>query len=78
MSLPGSPVAMERREHFPTSQPQKSKVCNDRKRERSMEVNTDIENTSQKTAKGRYFSSITYCEQFKTVLPAHDSTVSRS
>lgn len=47
MSLPRSPVAMERREHFSTSQPQKSKVYNDRKRERSMEVNTDIENISE-------------------------------
>lgn len=46
-------MVMKRREHPSTSQPQKSKVCNDRKRERSMGVNADIENTSQRTATGR-------------------------
>jgi len=52
MSLPWSPMAIKSTEHASTAQPQKSKHYNDRKRERSMGVKADIENTPQTTATG--------------------------
>lgn len=51
MCLPRCPMAMKRKEHYPTSQPQKSKVCSDR--ERSTGMSAAIENTTQRTATGR-------------------------
>lgn len=51
MCLSRSPMAMKRKEHYPTSQPQKFKVCSDR--ERSTGLSAAIEYTTQRTATSR-------------------------